>query len=105
MSAALQTDKFYDMLGSTAFIVLAIGTLTYGHYYHARQVVVTVMVLLWGLRLGSFLVLRVFKTGSDSRFDKVKRQPCKYPGHTLSICGRVNAGLLRISCGAVLAPA
>lgn len=63
--------------GSTAFAVVAIGTLTYAHYYYARQIIVTVMVLLWALRLGGFLVLRVMKTGGDSRFNEVKNKPCE----------------------------
>ena len=65
--------------GSTAFAVVAIGTLTYAHYYHARQIIVTVMVLLWALRLGGFLVLRVMATGGDSRFNEVKDKPCECP--------------------------
>ena len=65
--------------GSTAFAVVAIGTLTYAHYYYARQIIVTVMVLLWALRLGGFLVLRVMATGGDSRFNEVKDKPCECP--------------------------
>ena len=65
--------------GSTAFAVVAIGTLTYAHYYHARQIIVTVMVLLWAVRLGGFLVLRVMATGGDSRFNEVKDKLCGCP--------------------------
>ncbi len=41
------------------------------------SIVVSLLVVVWALRLGSLLVLRVFKVGHDSRFDEVKRQPGK----------------------------
>lgn len=87
ISAPLQTDKLYDGLGSTTFAALAIGTLTYGKYYHARQIVATVLVIVWAARLGGFLVFRVIKTGRDSRFDEAKKQPCEMPRslHTASL--------------------
>ncbi|KAK9819345.1 hypothetical protein WJX74_008814 [Apatococcus lobatus] len=78
ISASLQTDKLYDALGSTTFVALAIGTLTYAHFYYARQVVATVLVCIWGIRLGGFLVFRVIKAGGDSRFKDVKDKPLKY---------------------------
>ena len=82
ISAPLQTDKLYDALGSTTFIALAIGTLTYAKYYYARQILATVLVVIWAARLGSFLLFRVLKTGRDSRFDEAKQQPCEYPDCT-----------------------
>ncbi len=63
------------MLGSSTFIVLAIGTLAYAGRAHARPVVATIVVCCWALRLGGFLVFRVFKLGSDSRFDEAKKKP------------------------------
>ncbi|KAK9801995.1 hypothetical protein WJX73_007868 [Symbiochloris irregularis] len=78
IAASLRTDKFYDLLGSTNFIAAAIATLTYAHYYHARQIVVTVFVCCWALRLGSLLFYRVLKTGGDSRFKDIKDKPHKF---------------------------
>ena len=77
VSATFQTEKLYDALGSSAFAACAIGTLTYAKYYHARQIVATIFVMVWAARLGGFLFFRVLKTGSDSRFDEVKSQPCE----------------------------
>ncbi|KAK9807023.1 hypothetical protein WJX72_010903 [[Myrmecia] bisecta] len=78
VAAALQTDKFYDLLGSSTFIALSIASLVYAKYYYARHITVTVLVCIWGLRLGFFLVVRVLKTKGDSRFEEVKKQPVKY---------------------------
>ncbi len=82
VSAALRTEKLYDALGSSAFAACAIGTLTYAKYYHARQIVATIFVMVWAARLGGFLFFRVLKTGSDSRFDEVKSQPCESFSHS-----------------------
>ena len=75
ISALIQTDKLYDLLGSATFIVLAVGTLAFAAQFHARSVIATVLVCCWALRLGGFLFFRVLKTGSDSRFDEAKKKP------------------------------
>lgn len=43
---------------------------TPGHT-HMLQVLVSAMVAVWAVRLGTFLVQRVHKVGKDSRFDEV----------------------------------
>ena len=40
----------------------------------ARSFIVAVMVLIWAVRLGSFLFIRAKQTGGDSRFDSVKHR-------------------------------
>ena len=80
MSSVLQTDKLYDLLGSTTFISLAVGALAYGSCARAgahtlRPAIATALVCIWALRLGGFLVLRVLKTGSDSSFNEAKKKP------------------------------
>ena len=75
LAVTLQTEKFYDAFGSLGFTTVTLATLTYTHFYYARQCVVSVFVCLWAIRLGSFLLYRVLKTGKDSRFDEVKTQP------------------------------
>lgn len=58
-----------DFAGSTNFIVLAIVTLTVGGFYTARQIVVFCFVVVWGLRLATYLFSRILIIGSDDRFD------------------------------------
>lgn len=74
----LRSEKFYDALGSVAYLTLALGSLAYGGTYNARQVAWTTAVAAWTLRLGSFLVLRVVRTGGDSRFDEIKTRPLSF---------------------------
>jgi steroid 5-alpha reductase family enzyme len=78
LAVALKSEKFYDFLGSVAYLAVALGSLSYGGFYYTRQLVMTTMVCVWTLRLGSFLVLRVIKTGGDSRFDTLKHQPLNF---------------------------
>lgn len=46
--------------------------------YNARQIVLTVLVTLWGVRLGSYLLARILKMGRDERFNKVRDNPLKF---------------------------
>jgi steroid 5-alpha reductase family enzyme len=78
VATLLKSEKFYDALGSVAYLTLALGSLAYGGTYHARQVAWTCAVAAWTLRLGSFLVLRVLRTGGDSRFDEIKHRPLSF---------------------------
>lgn len=66
----LRFDKVTDFAGTTNFIILAITTLTIGGSYTVRQIVMTSLVLLWGIRLCTFLVYRIALWGEDRRFDE-----------------------------------
>ena len=43
--------------------------------YLTRQIVVTVMVCVWGIRLSGYLLYRIIQIGSDDRFED-KRNSC-----------------------------
>ncbi|KAH6692344.1 hypothetical protein F5X68DRAFT_259030 [Plectosphaerella plurivora] len=66
---SLKFDKLTDFAGGTNFVVLAIITLAMSGYHHARQVVASIFIMLWGARLSGFLLFRIIKTGKDDRFD------------------------------------
>lgn len=61
---------FSDFAGGTNFVVLAIITLAMsGSHPSARQIVASIFIMLWGVRLSGFLLFRILKTGKDDRFD------------------------------------
>lgn len=63
-------DKLTDFAGGTNFIVLAIITLAFSAARdNARNIVVSLFIMVWGARLSGFLLFRILKTGKDDRFD------------------------------------
>jgi steroid 5-alpha reductase family enzyme len=71
----LQTEKFYDLVGSTSFIALLSMCLLRLEALSWYQLVLAAMVGIWAIRLGAFLFMRVTKDGADKRFDHIKPDP------------------------------
>ena len=71
-----QTERYYDLTGSITYILLTLGTLGYTVgttlTVHPRQVIASSLVIVWAVRLGSFLFARIRKDAKDGRFDELK---------------------------------
>jgi steroid 5-alpha reductase family enzyme len=67
-----QTEHYYDLTGSLTYLTLVIATLLLAGSFDARSIVLTLLVSVWALRLGSFLFLRIKQQGVDTRFDAIK---------------------------------
>ena len=52
--------------------VLNSHRLAFSGHHHARQVVVSLFIMLWGARLSGFLLFRILKTSKDDRFDNMR---------------------------------
>lgn len=48
------------------------GRLSFSGEHHARQILVSIFIMLWGARLSGFLLFRILKTGKDDRFDEIR---------------------------------
>ena len=73
-----KTEHYYDLVGSISYLVV-IGTATFlVPRLDWRALMVSAMVVVWALRLGAFLFLRVRRNGVDDRFDEVKVDPLKF---------------------------
>lgn len=72
-----QTEKFYDLVGSATFIIVSIVGCSIGSY-HPAKVIQCVCICLWATKLGAFLFYRVIQSGSDKRFDRVKKKPLAF---------------------------
>eukprot|EP00270_Netrium_digitus_P002122 TRINITY_DN1236_c0_g1_i4.p1 TRINITY_DN1236_c0_g1~~TRINITY_DN1236_c0_g1_i4.p1 ORF type:complete len:299 (+),score=90.89 TRINITY_DN1236_c0_g1_i4:83-979(+) len=72
IAASFKFDKVTDFAGGTNFVVLAVMTALIKGTWHTRQVVMTLLVVLWGLRLAIFLLLRILQWGEDKRFDDTR---------------------------------
>jgi steroid 5-alpha reductase family enzyme len=68
----LQTEKFYDLIGSLTYISLMVLATLFSPFVDGRSILLLVLVVVWAVRLGTFLFRRINKAGGDSRFDEVK---------------------------------
>ena len=67
-----QTEKFFDLTGSFTYITVILLTLFLSNRFDSRSILVSVLVLIWAIRLGTFLFGRIRKAGKDDRFDDIK---------------------------------
>jgi len=67
-----QTEHWYDITGSATYLTVTIGTLLLAGRFDARSILLTLLVCVWALRLGTFLFRRIKKAGADTRFDDIK---------------------------------
>jgi steroid 5-alpha reductase family enzyme len=71
-----QTEKFFDLTGtisyvsSVLFIFFKSNTL---ESINLGSLVLSTFIIIWSLRLGIFLFLRIKKAGKDRRFNEIKK--------------------------------
>ena len=70
-----KTEKFYDLTGSLTYI----GTILFALYATGSlanltlgNILVGLAIIVWAIRLGSFLFMRIRKDKKDGRFDSIK---------------------------------
>jgi len=67
-----QTEKFYDLTGSITYISVVTLALVFSPGIDVRAILLWALVVVWAVRLGSFLFRRIQKAGQDDRFDEIK---------------------------------
>ena len=74
-----KTEKFYDLTGSIcyAFGSVFVYYQTYGAIF-SLSLFISIAVLVWTIRLGSFLLKRVLDAGEDKRFRTIKTSPTQF---------------------------
>jgi steroid 5-alpha reductase family enzyme len=77
-AAILQDERFFDLVGAITNASLAAFSLYTASEMSTRRLLVTALVIIWALRLGSFLFIRVLKVGEDSRFTEIKKNPARF---------------------------
>jgi len=77
-SALAQTEHFYDLTGGITYITVIAVAVYFAEPLDLRGQLVAAMVVVWALRLSSFLFLRIQKAGKDSRFDVIKNRPLRF---------------------------
>ena len=54
----LKTESFYDLVGSLTYTLVILIALLFTDYSHWRSLLLTLLIVIWSLRLGMFLFLR-----------------------------------------------
>ena len=71
----LKTEKFYDLTGSLTYIGTVLFALyATGSFQNLKlgNLIVGMAIIIWAVRLGSFLFMRIRKDKKDGRFDSIK---------------------------------
>ena len=68
----LQTEKFYDLMGSITYLSVAWIAVLLSPLVDARSWLLVGIVSIWTIRLGVFLFLRIRAAGEDRRFRDIK---------------------------------
>ncbi len=78
-SALAQTDKFYDLTGASTYLSIIAVACVLSAPLDLRAIVIAAMVVIWSLRLGAFLFVRIGKSGgTDPRFEAIKVNPLRF---------------------------
>ena len=67
-----QTEKFFDLIGSITYLTTVIAALYITDPGKIADYVIVSCVVIWAIRLGSFLFIRIHKAGEDRRFRDIK---------------------------------
>ena len=81
-SLITSSEKYFDFTGMIATL-LVIATaifalLNSGQQISIRSTIVAIFVSIWTLRLGTFLYIRIVKSGEDKRFREIKKSLPKF---------------------------
>ena len=71
----LKTEKFYDLTGSLTYIAaisFALYSTDTSPNLDLGGLIIGVAIIIWAVRLGSFLFMRIHKDKKDGRFDSIK---------------------------------
>jgi len=88
----MQTEKFYDLAGSFTYISIISYVFYKSSEFNLGNLILSIFIIIWAVRLGSFLFFRIQKAGEDKRFRDIKPSPTRFfmtwtlQGMWVSIC-------------------
>lgn len=75
-----RTERFFDLTGSLTYLSVIGAAVLLSGARDPRSILLAVLVVVWAVRLGAFLVVRVHADGGDGRFDELKRSFTRFLG-------------------------
>jgi len=67
-----QTEHYFDLIGSISYISIVLFTFLALNNLDIRSILIGLLIMIWAVRLGSFLFARVKRDGKDNRFTVMK---------------------------------
>ena len=98
MAYVLQTDKLTDISYSLTFIAISTFGLVNSEMASLHWLM-WALIVLWGVRLGGYLLYRIMKIGRDKRFDEIRENPISFLGFWIMqglTCGIVSLPVLAV---------
>jgi steroid 5-alpha reductase family enzyme len=77
-AAVFKTDKLTDLSYGLSFILLTIFLLVTQQTTQTPQLIIAGLVIIWGIRLITYLFIRILKIKKDSRFDEIRNKPLEF---------------------------
>ncbi|HJN53606.1 MAG TPA: DUF1295 domain-containing protein [Flavobacteriaceae bacterium] len=104
----LQTEKFYDLAGSITYISIIGFVYSKSSEFNLGNLILSLFIIIWAVRLGSFLFFRIKKVGEDKRFRDIKPSPTRFlmtwtlQGMWVSICSACAITAIATSNGIIM---
>jgi len=67
-----QTESFFDLTGGLTYIIVIVTAVALSGEVDARSYLLLGIILVWAIRLASFLFMRIRAAGEDRRFREIK---------------------------------
>ena len=77
-ASLFKTDKVTDLSYGFTFIILAACALLKNGTFFSYQLLVSLMIFIWGVRLSGYLFIRIIKIKRDKRFDGIRENFLKF---------------------------
>ncbi|KAE8911335.1 hypothetical protein PF005_g12465 [Phytophthora fragariae] len=75
-----QDERYFDLTGSVTYAIVSLLAYAAAGAASWRESLLTALVWLWCVRLGSFLFLRISECGEDKRFKDIRVNPLRFLG-------------------------
>ena len=72
-SFLMKTEKLYDLIGSSTYIIVVSISYLSVENKTTTDTIIFLFIILWGVRLGTYLFHRIQRDSEDVRFEKAKR--------------------------------
>tara|TARA_B100000686_G_scaffold344770_1_gene428081 strand:- start:11184 stop:12062 length:879 start_codon:yes stop_codon:yes gene_type:complete len=73
-----QTEHYFDLTGSISYLSVVLFIFLALSELDIRSILIGIFIVVWAVRLGSFLFLRVKRKGKDNRFTVMKTRFWQY---------------------------